>query len=309
MHQASRRTVLSRIATVGLGSLAGIGSGKLTGGPGSDESRVRARVAAEMSNPERCRLPRSTVDAVGVEPGHQVRLVYDGAPALFTVAVSDDKFAYLSAGGRDRLNAKGGSVRADLDPTVVDSTLDASTAPDEGGFFERLIDPGTASLASLAPHGGYIEWGTDRQAQRLSEQLGAVGWYSAGYWPGGGAYRRWHVTSTEIHPASFPALNAISDRGFAHAVSFHGWSASHVAVGGAAPEHRREAVRDAIADVVDCDVRLATDDTRDGDSPDNIVNWMAESGSDGVQIEQPYSVRADHATDVADAVADVAAEW
>lgn len=227
---------------------------------------------------------------------------------MFTATVSDDKFGCVSAGGSDRLGAKGGSFRVDVESTVVNSSLDEATAIDEGGFIERLADPGTTDLAVLAPHGGYIEWGTDLQAERVSERLDATAWSSAGWWPGGGAFRRWHVTSTAIHPASFPALEDISGRGFDHAVSFHGWSESHVAIGGAAPRGLRDDVREAIAGVVDCDVRPVSDSARDGDSPENLVNWLTDSGSDGVQIEQPWSVREDTHSAVADAVADVFAD-
>lgn len=307
MHHIRRRTVLSGLAGLSLGSGATLVSGKPDRG-NSDDTSVRMKVSDKLSEAEQCRLPQSTVDAIGVEPGQQTRLLFDGKPAVFTVTVSDDKFGYVSSGGRDRLGAKGGSFRVDVDSTVVHPTLDEETAAEEGGFVERLTDPGAAELVALAPHGGYIEWGTDSQADRIADRLGATAWYSAGWWPGGGAYRRWHVTSTDIHPLSFPELNTIADRGFEYAVSFHGWSESHVAIGGAAPQELREAVRDAIASVIDADVRLASDGGRDGDSPDNIVNWMTDSGSDGVQIEQPWSVRDKQSRAVADAVADVFAE-
>lgn len=309
MRQTGRRTVLSGLASVTLGTGLGTASGKPDNSSNSDSTNVRIKISDNVSDAERCRLPQSTLDAVGVEPEHQVRLVYDGAPAVFTAAASDDKFGYINSGGRDRLEASGGSFRVDTDSTVVNPTLDEETAAEEGGFLERLTDPGTAELIALAPHGGYIEWRTDSQAKRVSERLESVSWYSAGWWPGGGAFRRWHVTSTDIQPASFPALDEISNRGFEHAVSFNGWSESHVAVGGAAPDGLREAVRDAIATVVESDVRLASDNTRDGDSPENIVNWLTESGSDGVQIEQPWSVRDEKHAEVADAVADVFNNW
>ncbi|NIC01008.1 poly-gamma-glutamate hydrolase family protein [Halobacterium sp. R2-5] len=309
MHEFSRRTVLSGVASIALGTGVGAANGKPGRGRDKNGSGVRIKTTDDVSDIERCRLPRSTMDAVGVEPGHQIRLVYDGASAVFTASVSDDKFGYVNSGGRDRLGASGGSFCVDTDSNVVNPTLDVGTAAEDGGFLERLTDPGTAELVALAPHGGYIEWGTDSQAKRISEQLDSVSWYGAGWWPGGGAYRRWHITSTDIHPASFPALDEISNRGFEYAVSFHGWSESHVGVGGAAPAELREAVRDAIAPVVDSDVRLASDGGRDGDSPENIVNWMTESGSGGVQIEQPWSVRDEKHLEVADAVAEVFDSW
>jgi len=281
-----------------------VASGKPDRG-GSDETTVRMKVSDRVADDEQCFLPRSTLNAVGVELGAQIRLICDGSPAVFTTAVSDDKFGYLSAGGQDRLGAKGGSFKTDVSGMVVNPTLDEETAAAEGGFFEHLVDTGSTDLVALAPHGGYIEWGTDKQVARVSEQLGSSGWYSSGWWPGGGAYSRWHITSTDIDPSSFPELATITDRGFDHAVSFHGWSESHIAIGGAAPTTLREDVRDAIADVADCAVRLSATESLDGDSPENIVNWITESGTDGVQIEQPWSVRDNYPLVVADAVADV----
>lgn len=309
MNPSNRRAVLSGIATVALGTTLGSVKGKPDTSGSGDSTGVRLKLSDEVTDATRCRLPQSTLDALGIESGHQTRLVYEGDPAIFTAAVSDDKFGYVNTDGRDRLEASGGSFRVDIDSTVVNRTLDEETAVEEGGFLERLKDPGTAELVALAPHGGYIEWGTDSQAQHVFERLGSVSWYGAGWWPGGGAYRRWHVTSTDIHPTSFPELDEISNRDFDHAVSFHGWSESHVSIGGAAPEELREDVRDAIALVVESDVRLASDGARDGDSPENIVNWVTESGSDGVQIEQPWSVRDEKHLEVADAVADVFEGW
>ncbi|MDQ2072403.1 poly-gamma-glutamate hydrolase family protein [Haloarcula sp. NS06] len=263
------------------------------------------KASDSIGSAERCRLPQSTMDALGVQADQQVRLVYDGEAAVFTVDISDDTFGYVSNSGRDRLRAKNGSFRVEGRSDVIDSNLDEETAKAEGGFIEQTTESEKSELAVLAPHGGYIEWGTDTQAERMTAQLDATKWCSSGWSPGGGAFRRWHVTSTAIHPESFPALQDISDRGFDHAVAFHGWSESHVGIGGAAPTWLRADVRDAISEVVDCDVRLATDGSRDGDSPDNVVNWITESGSDGVQIEQPWAVRDDRRDTVADAVAGV----
>ena len=39
----------------------------------------------------------------------------------------------------------------------------------------------------------------------------------------GGASDRWHITSTDIHEASFPCLNSVIPRCFTYAVAFHGF--------------------------------------------------------------------------------------
>lgn len=305
MDRITRRTVLSSAGSTILTLGATAVSGNPDRGSGRNNTTVRMKETDDIGSAERCRLPQSTMDALGVQADQQVRLVYDGEAAVFTVALSDDTFGYINNNGRERLRAKSGSFRVAVSADVIDSNLDEEQAKAEGGFIERTTESEQSELAVLAPHGGYIEWGTDTQAERMTAQLDATKWCSSGWSPGGGAFRRWHITSTAIHPDSFPALQDISDREFDHAVAFHGWSESHVGIGGAAPTWLRRDVRDAISEVVDCDVRLATDGSRAGDSPENIVNWITASGSDGVQIEQPWAVRDERRNTVADAVADV----
>jgi len=264
---------------------------------------VRTKVSDRVAGPERCRLPAATLKAVGVDPGQQVRLRCDGAPAVFTVDVASDTFGAVSPGGRDRLGASGGSFRVDIDPTVVHPTLTEATAAEEGGFIERRVGAETGSVVALAPHGGHIERNTDAQARRVAARLGVPAWYCAGYWPGGGAFDRWHVTSADLHPESFPELDALAGMQFEHAVSFHGWTESHVAVGGGASLELRESVRDAVdAAVEEFDVRSAEDPARDGSSPENVVNWLGAEG--GIQIEQPHDARRERPGAIADAVAE-----
>ena len=301
MRRIRRRAVLAGLACATAGT-TGLTAGKKPKDDETDDTTVRLKVTDGVGA-ERCRLPAATLEATGLEAGRQVRLYHDGAPALFTVEVADGKFGAVGPGGRDRLEATGGSFRVEADPVVVDPALDEATAAEEGGFLERRRTATDASAVALAPHGGYVEYGTDTQACRFADRLGAMAWYCAGWWPGGGAFDRWHITSTALHPASFPELGTLADRSFERAVSFHGWTESHLAVGGAAPLALREAVRDALREVVDVEVRLATDPERDGSSPENVVNWLSAEG--GVQLEQPLAVRDQRAEAVADAVAGV----
>lgn len=39
----------------------------------------------------------------------------------------------------------------------------------------------------------------------------------------GGAFNRWHITSTDINEESFPKLKTVFGRGFEYAVAFHGF--------------------------------------------------------------------------------------
>ena len=65
---------------------------------------------------------------------------------------------------------------------------------------------------ALGPGQGQIEPCTDRQAERVAERLqdkGVSSWRCKGWKQGGGAHERWHITSTDIHPASFPKLGRV----------------------------------------------------------------------------------------------------
>lgn len=303
MQSPTRRAFLAGGTALTLSCGLSIASAK----PNSDEeTTIRLKVDDDVGSSGRCHLPQDTADRLGISGGKQVRLLYEGEPTVFTLDTRDDKFGAVSAGGRDRLGAAKNSFRVETDSQVVHPTMDATTASETGEFIERHVSGATSTIA-LAPHGGYIEYGTDLQAQRFADRLGATAWYCSGWWPGGGAYRRWHVTSTYINPDSFPALNAIRDIGFDTAVSFHGWGESFIAVGGTASTEVKEEVRDAIATAVAgaFEVRLATDSERNGTNPDNIVNWITESGQSGIQIEQPWAARKDHRDAIVDGVTDI----
>ncbi len=265
---------------------------------------------------EHCSLDSRLLDRLGICPGRQVRLVHPTAgPALYTVSEerheTDPGIVRVGPGGRARLEA-GDGFSAVLDLQVPD--LGPAGAP--AGLVERLDDRGAATgLAVLAPHGGGIEPGTEAQAELVGRRLGtdrATVWQCRGWWPGGMSFDRWHITSSDIDPRSFPRLRLIRDRGFAHAVAFHGASLpddGDVLVGGLAPEPVRAAVVAAVADVLagsTLEVRLAKDtDGLNGDDPANIVNRLTVEGRTGVQIEQSLAVREQFGPAIAEAVATV----
>ncbi|WP_255198691.1 poly-gamma-glutamate hydrolase family protein [Halorarius litoreus] len=313
MNSTSRRTVLQTTGalvaagTLPTAALAKPGSGKGNGGEtggsdGGDSASVT--VADSVSSAAHCGLPAAVRSAVGVAVGHQLRLWVDGTCAVYTVEHTDERTVVVSRAGARRLGVGGKRFRATLDPQVIHPTYDLATAEREGEFVERLV--GGGDVVACAPHGGYIEYGTDLQARRVADRLGATAWYCAGWSPGGGAYDRWHVTSTAIHPASFPALASVADGGFRYAVAFHGWSNDGVGIGGTAPESVLAAVRDAVAAVVDDEpVFLVTAPAYGGTNPDNLVNWL--SGGQGIQLEQSRTARTTYGTAIADAVTDVLA--
>jgi phage replication-related protein YjqB (UPF0714/DUF867 family) len=160
--------------------------------------------------------------------------------------------------------------------------------------------------------GGLIEEYTDRQAERVAAELPGIScWRCKGWKPGGGAFDRWHITSTDIHEASFPLLNTIIHRGFTHAVAFHGFSEDDILIGGGASDSLKNELKEAIDDAVNNEssrckvtIRIArAEDNFNGDSPENVVNRLAKGN--GIQIEQALAVRERCWPEIADAVAAV----
>jgi phage replication-related protein YjqB (UPF0714/DUF867 family) len=196
------------------------------------------------------------------------------------------------------------------DPNYTDEE-----AEEDSEFVERLVDDDdNAHICIVSPHGGTIETRTDREAERITAALHELGvgcssWICKGWKQGGGSYVRWHITSTDLSPNSFPGLAAIQLRKFSYCVSFHGMSDPGVLIGGAADDALRQLFCDAIADALSntsIEVRLATeDDPLNGNSPKNVVNWLTKGGSGGVQIEQSMLARIDHWEAIADAVTSV----
>lgn len=66
-------------------------------------------------------------------------------------------------------------------------------------YVEILVDDGEQfDLVACAAHGSWIEYRTDDQAAHVADALGVTEWSCMGYNNGGGAYDRWHITSTDI---------------------------------------------------------------------------------------------------------------
>lgn len=259
----------------------------------------------------------------GVEVGMQVRIRRNNNEyALYTVAQfyedgSDNNDVRMALAGRQRLGTSDSMSNCDLfssNPGILRNDLSDSELQSESEYGESLDDDGSQTgLVACAPHGGFIENYTDEQAQRLYSQLQgqskpSSAWYARGYVDGGGAFDRWHITSTDISRKSFPLLDSIGDRGFTYAVSFHGMGTSGVLIGGGASQSLKEEVKAAIEGVVDGSVTVSiasSEDEYNGDSPDNFVNWLTANGDGGVQIEQSLYVRSNYHQAIADAVADV----
>jgi phage replication-related protein YjqB (UPF0714/DUF867 family) len=269
---------------------------------------------------EHCSLDPEGLASIGLVPGSQVRVIRNAEQfALYTVsetrAESIDSIVRMALPARQRLGTMD-EFDATIDAQVPHPSFSDAQAQENSEFVERLDDTGCQRrLVVLAPHGGAIERHTDGQAERFYATLGshrASSWRCKGFKTGGGAFERWHITSTDIHEASFPLLRTIVSRGFAYAVAFHGFSEADVLIGGAAPMTLKEEIRRAIAGVLagsGIEVRIADPSEHyDGDSERNIVNRLTADGANGIQIEQSLEARNGFWKLIADAVAAVYAE-
>ena len=212
---------------------------------------------------------------------------------------------------RDRLGLSGivpftGKIKSEVpDPSFTDDEAKCNSE-----FVERLTDNGRhQGLIAIAPHGGDIEIHTDEQAKRVGERLSSKCvsvWVCKGFKKDGGAFDRWHITSTDISEESFPKLKTVIGRQFEYAVAFHGWSEDFICSGGSAPPDLKNQIKMAIRAIPDFNIDVKTDEEGcgafNGNDPRNIVNRLA---ANGIQIEQSRNARRDYDDKIANAVADV----
>jgi phage replication-related protein YjqB (UPF0714/DUF867 family) len=276
--------------------------------------------AALVEKGERCIVDDSTLAAIGVAVGGQLRVRRSPRDlALFTVAAAEPRagchgVVRMGPEGLERLGAPG-TFPVSLDPHGPHPTIKEMQAPAESEFIERLTDDGAPTFfAALAPHGGIIERYTSEQAEHMLKALPGrcTSWRCKGWNMGGQALKRWHITSTDISDASFPGLASISKRGFKYAVAFHGYSIPRILVGGGAPRALREEVRAAIEKALrgtGFTAALGTEGLQfSGGSPRNVVNRITAGGAGGIQIEQPLDARTRCWREIAEAVAGVFAK-
>jgi phage replication-related protein YjqB (UPF0714/DUF867 family) len=270
-----------------------------------------------MGNAEHCSADPERLATISRGFGHQIRVKRNNSEyALYTVSEvrqeSPDRLVRMAQAARDRLRAPDG-FDATVDGRVPHPTLTEVQAERHSEFVERLEDDGTSTaLIVIAPHGGAIEGLTDRQAERVQCQLrprGVSSWRCMGWKRDGGAFERWHITSIDIHEASFPLLQQIINRGFAHAVAFHGFDDPEpdILIGGTADDPLKQEIKTEIEEALDGSelrVRIAKpEELFGGDDERNIVNRLC--GQNGVQIEQSLKARQDYWHLIADAVASV----
>jgi phage replication-related protein YjqB (UPF0714/DUF867 family) len=271
-----------------------------------------------ISHREHCSADPEKLKAVGRACGQQVRIQRSSSQyAVYTVSEvrqeSPDTIVRMGASGRQRLGTTM-EFAGTLTSRVPHPTFTAVQAEANSEFIERLKDNGSHNrLVAIAPHGGDIELYTDQQAERVAARLAAKAvsaWRCQGWKQPDGAFERWHITSIDIHPASFPLLQRIASRGFRYAVAFHGFGQQEILIGGGtAADPLKAEIKGAIERAIvgsGIAVRIATpDEGYGGDSPRNIVNRLTAGGEHGIQIEQSFSARESSWQAIADAVADV----
>src|SRR2546430_10989537 len=227
----------------------------------SDKKALPASQQDLIDHKEHCSADPVKLATVGRERGHQVRIKRsDSEYGMYTVSQirqeSPDNIIRMGSTGRKRLGTSDEFVGS-LDSQVPHPTFDDPDAETNNEFVERLEDDGThAGLVVIAPHGGDIEPHTDRQAELVASRLAAKAvslWRCKGF-KGEGSFARWHITSTDIHEASFPLLNSVISRGFTYAVAFHGFDDPEIPfdilIGGAAPYSLKQEIETAIKGAV-----------------------------------------------------------
>ena len=256
---------------------------------------------------EHCAIDAGLLSDIGRAVGHQIRIRRSAEEfALYTVTAalqnSDGAAIRMSPAGLRRLGARS-ACAASVEPFAAHPTMDDQAARAAGEFVERTDDR-TGDLLFLAPHGGEMERFTAEQAAHAAALLGASSWRCLGWRPGGSASARWHITSTDLHEASFPGLASLARRRFRLAVSFHGYSRERFLVGGLGPRELRERIRAAVERAGGLPADLAEiGEEAGGSRPRNIVNRLAPGG--GIQIEQPREARMTRWREIAAAVAAV----
>jgi phage replication-related protein YjqB (UPF0714/DUF867 family) len=288
---------------------------------------------SEVKNQEHCSLGSDQLAAIGRNIGQQVRIVRDQKNyAIYTVKKQesqDNNIVRITPKGLNKLGVSTGPIEAIVESKVpykscLNNALCISDTQAEmmNEFIERLDDDGTnTSLAILAPHGGSIEPHSDTVAEKTRKHLVSLGktvsyWRCKGWKERGSAYKRWHITSTDINEASFPMLNTIVKRPFKYAISFHGFNkcklkdeskqSVDIWIGGLATSSLKGELRDLIDNATGLTVKVSEKlkgDPFSATNKNNIVNRLVKN-TNGIQIEMDKEVRSNstHRDQIAEAI-------
>jgi phage replication-related protein YjqB (UPF0714/DUF867 family) len=277
---------------------------------------------------ERCSGDPVALAAIGRAVGQQIRITRtDDARFVAVYTISEPNpdtpgradVVRTGQAGRERLG-----TGTELEATIAARVLDAPPLPNEppGVRFFELAEDGADDtyFVAIAPHGGLIEPHTDEQATATAAHVRTSG-FTASLWSCKGfgdairgASDRWHITSTDLHPASFPLLGSLMSRRFSYGVAFHGFAQQEgeadIYIGGGASWRLKRAVQRALNRLrLPLNVKISTDADKpkfQGFSADNVINRLATSG---IHLEQSAKARVHHQA-IARAVATVfASPW
>lgn len=277
-------------------------------------SKAWKEQGAILADGKYCSLRSDIADELNRGPGQQIRLrrtADSGSSAAFTVYELHDDDAEIRVGqtGRQRLNVSPSS-RVDVRPVVPRPGMSRMDAFERDEICETVWDRGQDTLLVCAPHDGDIESNTAQAAGIVRKELGeaqASAWFVHGF--GRDAFNRWHITTTEMDPGSYPGLATIADRGFDHVVSFHVWSdddGGEILIGGLADDAFREQLADRVSNAINGKRDIITDLSEGkymAESERNVVNWLTADNASGIQIEMPPIIALRYRKRVARAVA------
>jgi phage replication-related protein YjqB (UPF0714/DUF867 family) len=261
----------------------------------------------ERDRCQQVRIERPTATGTALALYTVIDVHNEEPDVVFVDKNPDDLWARLELSNTDLSSADHFPGKVNTHVTAVGLTDAEAEASSE--FIENLADNGhNHGLFVIAPHGGNIEKYTDEQAEHVGQKLSSEyvsEWICKGFKKGGGAFNRWHITSTEISVESFPKLKTIMRRHFEYSVAFHGWGDKSICIGGTIPPNVKQLIKEAITKVVPDSIVVKDDGCPEGfngNNPENIVNRLSIKG---LQIEQSEEARKCYGIDIADAVADV----
>ncbi|MEA5409593.1 poly-gamma-glutamate hydrolase family protein [Haloarculaceae archaeon H-GB2-1] len=193
--------------------------------------------------------------------------------------------------------------------TVPRAYLTRMEAFEQNAIAETLWDrPGQDTLLICAPHAGAIESNTAQAAGIVRKRLGpehASAYMVHGF--GEEAFSRFHITTSEMAPESYPGVATIADRDFTHCITFHVWNGDEILIGGLADTEFRKRLADRVADATNGKRKVVTDHSQGkymASTETNLVNRLTADGASGIQIEMPPVIAHRYRKRVARAVGD-----
>jgi phage replication-related protein YjqB (UPF0714/DUF867 family) len=307
---------------------------------------VSVELQQNLTSAEHCGVDLNVLQAVGSDENQQVRIKNPQPQkwdALYTVKKrpvgTNDIVGIREDQNLDPEQGIHGLLRLGM-PIGTQTGFNGGTLDSQvvgSDFTEDAQDDGTNtwSIIVIAPHGGMIEPNTAEQAEEVRLHLNGKGvshWLCRGFkaqYPGapsdpqpgqGGAYERWHITSTDISAESFPKLKGMLSRGFKCAIAFHGFKYEEIRIGGTAGLTTKQKVQAAIANAIDdgngnplVPVCIAGENPPcaspsgeyNGGDSQNVLNRLTIGGANTIQLEQDLDIRKTHGLAIARAVADV----